>query len=184
MPDEFREDLDLLILIGGSDLSTTNKAFLPKLNYAHTQTDSYIEFFRTFLLESYIENEIPIFGICLGFQMLAAHFGSKMLPDISGHNEHLHTVKSAEYELKLNSFHHQCVSKLADCLEPIAYALNKDGLEECVEAFKHKSLPIAGVQHHPERMDNLLSSQTYKMTGHLVGDLITHSLINQIIDKA
>lgn len=184
MPDEFRDDIDLLILPGGADLSATNKAFLPQtLSYQHGKTDPHIEFFRTYLLDSYIENKIPIFGICLGFQLLAAHFGSKMLAHIDGHTDGLHLLKSDKHEYKVNTSHHQAVSILSSNLEAVAFGISSAGNVECVEAFRHKTLPIAGVQHHPERMYNLLSSSTYKQTGSLVGDLITHELIDQIMSK-
>lgn len=183
MPDEYREDLNLLILPGGADLSATNKSFLPKFNYQHEKTDSAIEFFRTYILDGYIENNIPIFGICLGFQLLASHFGSKMFAHIDGHQEGFHTVKSNTLELKVNTFHHQAIMKLSEDLTPYATAYSKGGSPECVEAFIHKTKPIAGSQWHAERMENLLSSATYLQTGNLVGDLITHDLITKIMTR-
>ena len=48
---------------------------------------------------------------------------------------------------KANSYHHQAVGRLAPGLRAAAYA--DDGQ---IEALEHESLPILGVQWHPERM--------------------------------
>lgn len=49
--------------------------------------------------------------------------------------------------LAVNSWHHQAVDRLGEGLIPTAWA--ESGL---VEAVEHLSLPILGVQFHPERM--------------------------------
>ena len=49
----------------------------------------------------------------------------------------------------VNSFHHQAVARLGRGFRAIAFA--EDGT---VEAIQHQSLPILGVQFHPERMAN------------------------------
>jgi len=46
-----------------------------------------------------------------------------------------------------NSYHHQAVDRLGKGLRPTAWA--EAGF---VEAVEHESLPIFGVQFHPERM--------------------------------
>lgn len=46
----------------------------------------------------------------------------------------------------VNSAHHQAINMLGRGLRPTAYWNNY------VEAFEHESLPIFGVQWHPERM--------------------------------
>ncbi|MDE7213088.1 MAG: gamma-glutamyl-gamma-aminobutyrate hydrolase family protein, partial [Anaeroplasmataceae bacterium] len=45
----------------------------------------------------------------------------------------------------VNSFHHQSIDKLAPDLEAIGTSLDGE-----IEIIKHKSLPIYGVQFHPE----------------------------------
>ena len=47
----------------------------------------------------------------------------------------------------VNSFHHQRIVRLHPCLR--VDAVTADG---SIEAFHHESLPVYGVQWHPERM--------------------------------
>lgn len=69
-------------------------------------------------------------------------------------------------KIKCCSLHHQGVpfaigkesaDAFPDTLEPIAYT--SDGI---LEAFKHKDLPIAGVQFHPEEDWNILGRRLIK----------------------
>jgi putative glutamine amidotransferase len=66
--------------------------------------------------------------------------------------------KSSELGYDVNSHHHQAVTldRLADCLQPLLYAPNEDypltGEKFLIEGFKHKSLPIIGLQYHPEEL--------------------------------
>lgn len=181
MPDEFKKDLDLLIIPGGMDMNASTRAFLPSISFNHGCTDPYFEYFRSFILDVYIENEIPIFGICLGFQLLAARFNSKLFPDISGHTSGMHYVETTDLRIKVNTYHHQAIKELGEELIPLAYSTTKNGKKELVEAFTHKEYKISGVQWHPERMLNLVSSSTFIETGNLRGDLITNQLINNLL---
>ena len=61
----------------------------------------------------------------------------------------------------MNSYHHQAVNRLAPCLTATGYARKENG--SFLEAFEHESLPVLGVQWHPERMtapDELASGLT------------------------
>ena len=113
-------------------------------------------------LEWAISNNIPVFGICRGFQFINLFFGGKVCLDIhqldSKHtpgNDHLISL-SPDLNLDMekavvNSYHNQGIelSQLAPNLKLLAH---KDGL---VESFQHHTLPITGVQWHPEREDKL-----------------------------
>jgi len=63
------------------------------------------------------------------------------------------TMLRAIYEtgsLKVNSYHHQAVDRLADCFRPAAYC--EDGISEAYEAPDRRF--VAGIQWHPERMQD------------------------------
>lgn len=73
-------------------------------------------------------------------------------------------VKSSLSEIKVNSFHHQAVSLdkvmnskdllwlLKDKTKIVDYATSTNYI--ICEAFMHKTLPIFGVQYHPEKASN------------------------------
>ena len=52
-------------------------------------------------------------------------------------------------EASTYQYHHQCVDKLGDGL----YATQWDPETGNIEAYEHKTLPIYGLQWHPDGMD-------------------------------
>ena len=102
----------------------------------------------------------PIFGICRGTQLINVALGGSLHQDIPNHSriddvDRLHpSYTEDEVLLKLygesfiiNSSHHQAVARLGEGLKAVQWA--EDGI---VEAVRHESLPIFGVQWHPERL--------------------------------
>lgn len=160
-------NVDLVVLPGGKDTLSSRYGEVP--SFYNSDPDLYKEFFLENNLPEYIKAEVPIFGICLGMQMLQVHFGGKLVqnclhPYSSDKNrgELVHKVeftkpfmylKSGLHprgDYKVNSIHHQGVhiDELADDLEPIMLGEDKT----TVEALQHKELPIIGVQYHPEEI--------------------------------
>ena len=100
-----------------------------------------------------------LFGVCLGHQALALHFGGQLLQmphPLHGHAERL-MIKEVEErtlleQLPIDSsvgrYHSWCVAEepFPNVLEITATALS-DG---AIMAFRHKTLPLFGVQFHPE----------------------------------
>lgn len=115
------------------------------LDYLTGSVDPYYEFFRKNLLYLYIEKKIPLFGICLGFQMLASEFDSELISHLPDHDEGFHSVVANKLDIKVNTSHHQGVTELGPDLIEVAYSTNKEGKKEVCEAFKHRSLPMAAV---------------------------------------
>lgn len=168
------EDLDLLVLPGGPDLSPSSLNVPP--SYYNNNICPYREYLYKNLLPEYIKRKIPVFGICLGFQQLNVHFGGKLLQDgnfnystksrseevekaiITDFGLELHKLFFPDYVTKrpkdygINSLHHQAVP--INGVAPgfnIVSTVNTNGFSN-VEAFVHESLKIAGVQYHPEEL--------------------------------
>jgi gamma-glutamyl-gamma-aminobutyrate hydrolase PuuD len=124
------------------------------------------QFFYEKRLSLYIDANIPIFGICMGFQMLAVYFGSTLEQHLWRHPQSAarsvagHTVEPlpavAHYATKpfeVNSHHHQGVflQGLSPELEPLALTKAAPDMDNMLaEAFRHRSKPIMAVQWHPE----------------------------------
>lgn len=166
MPWEEKVEVDLLILPGGMDIRTDTGG-IP--SYQNTNTDVFKQFFYDNRLGSYINNT-PILGICLGMQQLAVYFDSVLTQHIPFHAQSsnrwqtAHTItftdnvhQPEKEKMKVNSHHHQCITfdNLNDSLEMIAF--NEDYHGMIVEAFRHKELPIYGLQYHPEELYDSLS---------------------------
>jgi len=100
---------------------------------------------------------IPVFGVCLGIQAIAMHFGGTLfnLPlVVHGQPRKLkilqrnHLVfREIEDECEVGLYHSWAVDPftLPLCLETLA--ITDDGT---IMALAHKTLPICGVQFHPE----------------------------------
>ena len=104
--------------------------------------------------EEYVkELDIPILGVCLGHQLIAKVFGGGVgKGSVGGYAEvNVRIVEDDEIfeglpkELKVWASHADEVKKLPENLKVLA---ESDVCE--VEALKHKSRPIYGVQWHPE----------------------------------
>lgn len=160
--DDYVEGIDLLYLPGGMDLNPSSYGEVPAYKCSHT--DVFKQHFYDHKLKEYIESGVPIFGVCLGFQMLAVYFRSKLTQNLIGHPQskdrwekgHKVTICGTKRTFDVNSHHHQGIllDNLSDKLLPIAVAE-----DNVVEAFKHESLSISAVQFHCEEWYDDLSKQ-------------------------
>lgn len=101
-------------------------------------------------LPALIESKIPIFGICLGHQLLSIALGAKTYKLKFGHRGGNQPVKDLTTgKVEITSQNHGFAvadDSLPEHLELTHINLN-DG---SVEGFRHKTLPIFAVQYHPE----------------------------------
>ncbi|QMU06850.1 aminodeoxychorismate/anthranilate synthase component II [Acinetobacter radioresistens] len=114
--------------------------------------------------------KIPLLGVCLGHQSIGQAFGGKIiraktvmhgrLSDMY-HNDtgifsHLPSPFSA------TRYHSLVIDQasLPDCLEVNCWTKEADGSMEEIMGVKHKTLPVEGVQFHPE---SILSQHGHKI---------------------
>ena len=144
-------DLDGIILSGGDNIGQTperDKTEIKLIDYA-------------------INNNIPIFGVCRGMQVLNKFFGGEqefLNTDTHVGNNHSIKIKNESFsklinstDVLVNSYHRNIISvdSLAETLTPFAFS----DIDNTVEAFVHSTLPIIGVMWHPEREQKLFDEK-------------------------
>ena len=157
--DEYRAaECDGLLLPGGGDVRST--LYGQECNGSHPPNDERDNAeFR--IIARFLALDRPILGICRGLQILNIVFGGTLMQDVPGHSQvddkdRVHLSRTNDPVLKklygeqfpINSAHHQVVDQLGAGLKAIQWSV--DGH---VEALRHESRPIWGVQWHPERYD-------------------------------
>jgi len=104
--------------------------------------------------------QIPILGVCLGHQSIGQVFGGKVIRAqriMHGKTSMIHHTGKGVFAALPNPFeatrYHSLVvekSSLPACLEVTAWTQNDDGSIDEIMGLRHKTLPIEGVQFHPE----------------------------------
>lgn len=114
--------------------------------------------------------KIPIMGVCLGHQSIGQAFGG----DVIRAKQVMHGKTSPVYHHDVGMFsglpnpvqttrYHSLVidqNTLPDCLEITAWVQDESGNLDEIMGVRHKTLPIEGVQFHPE---SILTEQGHKM---------------------
>ena len=104
-------------------------------------------------LEYCVKNEVPILGICLGHQIIGRHFGAVVGRGSRGEYgstririlEKDYIFKSLPDEISAWASHMDEVKNLPD-----GFVLTATSDICVIEGMRHKTLPIFGVQFHPE----------------------------------
>jgi anthranilate synthase component 2 len=104
--------------------------------------------------------EVPVFGVCLGHQAIGQAFGGKVIRArqiMHGKTSPIrHTGKGVFAGLpnpfEATRYHSLVVEQasLPDCLEVTAWTERADGAIDEIMGLRHRTLPIEGVQFHPE----------------------------------
>jgi len=165
-PGPLLDRIDGLILAGGADVDPASYDAEPAPRTADTRPDR--DEFEIALARAALERDLPLLGVCRGFQLVNVAAGGTLeqhLPDVLGHERH-RTVPGQfdEHEVELEagsriaeicdsrlitvqSHHHQGLDRIADGLVLTGHAV-PDGISEAWE-IPGRDFAL-GVQWHPE----------------------------------
>lgn len=103
---------------------------------------------------------VPIFGVCLGHQSIGQVYGGTVTrahtimhgkTSLMHHNER-GVFRGLPNPLQATRYHSLIVAwdDLPECLEVTAWTVTEGGEPDEIMGFRHRELPVEGVQFHPE----------------------------------
>ena len=102
----------------------------------------------------------PMLGVCLGHQTIGQAFGGKVVraravmhgKTSPMHHAGLGVFSGLDNPFEATRYHSLIVERetLPDCLEETAWTAFEDGRRDEIMGFRHRELPVEGVQFHPE----------------------------------
>jgi anthranilate synthase component II len=107
-----------------------------------------------------LAGSVPIFGVCLGHQAIGQAFGGKVVRAreiMHGKTSMIHhdgkgVFRGVPNPFEATRYHSLIVEKssLPECLEVSAWTVDDDGERDEIMGLRHRTLPVEGVQFHPE----------------------------------
>jgi putative glutamine amidotransferase len=168
--DDVPEDFDGLCLTGGGDIEPSRYGELaaPETDDVDPARDE----LELRVLGTALSRDLPVLGICRGFQVINVAKGGKLVQHVEGHSRTLGALHSHEAVPTsgsllagatsdrahvVNSSHHQAVTDelLAPGLVP---TVRIDGFVEALEDPTHRW--VVAVQWHPERSAEVSAEAT------------------------
>ncbi len=102
------------------------------------------------IIQKLIKENIPIFGICLGHQLLALALKAKTKKMKLGHRGANHPVKNLiNNKIEITSQNHG-FEIIKESLPKNIEVTHKSLFDNCIEGIRLKNKPVFSVQYHPE----------------------------------
>lgn len=123
-------------------------------------------------------DRVPVFGICLGHQILGQAFGGKTYRLKFGHHGGNQPVKHLPTGRVAISAHNHNFAVDPATLPPDVEVTHVNLNDHCCEGMRHTALPVFSVQYHPESApgphdsDDLFAEFTRLMAAHRVGVVV------------
>lgn len=155
---------DALLLPGGGDITP---AFFGEVNRGSRNIDTALDIRQFQAFDLALEKKMPVLGICKGMQIINVALGGGIIQDLEPPSRERHSYDNGDkYHNSIilpnswlhslygdgttvNSAHHQALGKTGKGLAVI----QRCPADGCIEAVAHETLPVIGVQWHPERID-------------------------------
>ena len=159
------KNCNALLLTGGGNIIPYLYGKPVSISYDY---DAVCDVCEQYLIKQFVKQRKPIIGVCKGMQAINVFFGGTL----TSVENHFYTEKNARHKItnlknsfllpyfnktiEVNSCHVEKLDVVAKSLQ--VCAVSEDGT---IEAIKHKTLPIYGVQFHPERMGVYFSNRFF-----------------------
>ncbi|MCR9252847.1 MAG: gamma-glutamyl-gamma-aminobutyrate hydrolase family protein [bacterium] len=166
---DFVAHMDGIVLQGGDDIAPETFGEKP---IGKWRGDSLRDEIELDIIKYAIEFDLPVFGICRGFQLMNVFFGGTLYQDIptqfetltlhkgTNYDQNIHTIDIVEssylFDINnektqgtVNSIHHQGVKAIGKSLNVIATD-SQDDLAEAFYSEEYEVGKVMGVQWHPE----------------------------------
>ncbi len=100
-------------------------------------------------IQKLLEAKIPMFGICLGHQMLSIAHGHDTYKLKFGHHGGNHPVKNLSTgAVEITAQNHNY--NVPEAIREVAEVTHVNLFDDTIEGVRYKNEPVMSVQHHPE----------------------------------